>query len=287
MIFHSSGESLVITPLRDEAGTITHYVGNKKDITLRKRAEAELLRVLASERELSALKDTFVTSMSHEFRTPLAAILNLAELLEDFYERLSPEKRTSYFSSIRQEIARLTGMLQEVLLHGQLGAGKVVCQPQPADLVALCRQFGERAHRLFPKHPPVQFEGDPASPRTLADEPLLEQVLTNLLTNAFKYSPALTPVRLTVRRVGEEWEILVADQGIGIPGENVAGIFTAFARGGNVGSIKGTGLGLFIARACAELHGGRLELRPQAPPGTTFALYLPWRLAQEGLTPED
>ena len=94
----------------------------------------------------------------------------------------------------------------------------------------------------------------------------------------------MTPVRLTVRRVGEEWEIQVADQGIGIPAENVAELFSAFARGGNVGSIKGTGLGLFIARACAELQGGRLELHRETLPGTTFALYLPWRLAAAAAT---
>ena len=254
-------------------------MGNKKDITVRKLAEAELLHSLATERELSALKDTFVTSMSHEFRTPLSAIQSLTELLEDHYERLSPEKRKGYFSVIRQEIQRLTDMLQNVLLQGQLAAGKVVCHPRLVNVAALCRQLGERLQRIFPQHPPIQFEGDATSPPTLADEQLLELVLINLLTNACKYSPTLVPIRLSVRRVGEEWEIQVADQGIGIPAENVAEIFSAFVRGRNIGNIKGTGLGLFIARACAELQGGRLELRPQAAPGSTFAFYLPWRPA--------
>jgi PAS domain S-box-containing protein len=272
-------ESLSISPLQDTAGTTTHYVANKEDISIRKLAEAELLRTLTTERELSALKDTFVASMSHEFRTPLSAILGVAELLQDHYERLAPEKRTTYFQTIRQEVRRLTDMLEDVLLQGQLAAGGVPFEPRPTDVVALCGRILARVQVIFPKHPPAHFEGDAPGPLSLVDEHLLERVLSNLLTNAFKYSPELTPIDLTVRRVGDQWEIAVHDRGIGVPVADVASLFSAFLRGGNVGNIKGTGLGLFIARECAQVQGGRLALRPQAEPGTTFVFSLPWRLA--------
>jgi PAS domain S-box-containing protein len=272
-------EEATITPVRDADGKIRHFLAVKQDITLRKLAEAELLHTLATERELNALKDTFVTSMSHEFRTPLSAILGVAELLQDHYERLAPEKRTTYFQTIRQEVRRLTDMLEDVLLQGQLAAGGVPFEPRPTDVVALCGRILARVQVIFPKHPPAHFEGDAPGPLSLVDEHLLERVLSNLLTNAFKYSPELTPIDLTVRRVGDQWEIAVHDRGIGVPVADVASLFSAFLRGGNVGNIKGTGLGLFIARECAQVQGGRLALRPQAEPGTTFVFSLPWRLA--------
>jgi PAS domain S-box-containing protein len=254
------------------------------DITERQRAEAELLRTLAAERELSALKSMVVNTVSHEFRTPLAAILGAAELLDDYYYRLTPEKRAGYFLLIRQETQRLAAMVQDVLVQGQLDAGSVRFQPRPTDVVALCREIVARVQAAFPKHPPVHFAADAPGSRTLADQSLLERVLNNLLTNALKYSPALTPVRVTVQRVAEEWEIQVQDQGLGIPKADQAHLFSAFRRGGNVGNIKGTGVGLYIVKQCAALHGGRIELRPQDGHGSTFVFAFPWRLAETNTT---
>ena len=252
------------------------------DITERKRAEGELLRTLAAERELSALKSTFVSMVSHEFRTPLGAILGAAEMLEDYYDRLSAEKRANYFQMIRQEIRRLTGMLQDVLLQGQLDAGRVQFKPRPAEVVGLCREVLARVQGAFPKHPPIHFEADAPAVRALVDESLLERVLSNLLINGLKYSPALTPVRFSVRRAGPEWEFKVQDQGIGIPAADQAVLFSAFRRGGNVGAIKGSGVGLYIVKKCAELHGGRVELQSQVGQGSTFSLYIPWQPAEPG-----
>jgi PAS domain S-box-containing protein len=269
-------ESASISPVLDPEGRLTHFVAVKEDITARKQAEEELLHTLATERELSALKSKFVSLVSHEFRTPLSAILGASEILEDFYDRLAPEKRASYFQMIRQEIQRMTGMLQDVLLQGQLDAGRVQFNPQSTDVVELCESIAHRVQAAFPKHPSVVWEADAPGTRTSADQSLLERVLSNLLTNAFKYSPERTPVRLSVRRVGQEWEIQVQDQGIGIPEQDQADVFSAFRRGGNVGSIKGTGVGLYIVKKCALLQGGRITLSSQAGKGSTFTFNLPW-----------
>ena len=254
------------------------------DITERKRAEAELLRTLTAERELSALKSKFASMVSHEFRTPLSTILGASEMLEDFYDRLAPEIRVSYFQTIRRETQRLSGMLQDMLLQGQLEAGRMRFHPQSTDVVALCREVVVRVQTAFPKHPPLHFETTAPALRTLADEALLERVLSNLLTNAFKYSPALTPVRFSVRRVGDEWEMLVQDQGIGISEADQTTLFSAFRRGGNVGNVKGTGVGLYIVKKCAELHGGRVAFRSQAGQGSTFVFAFPWRPAETAPT---
>ena len=272
---------------RNVAGQPVRMLGTNWDITELKLAEEALresklflLRTLATERELSALKSNFVNMVSHEFRTPLGAILGATEMLEDYYDRLAPEKRVWYFDMIRREIQRLAGMLQDMLLQGQLEAGQVQFKPRATNVVALCREIVARAQTAFRQHPPVHFEDNAPALPTLADESLLERVLSNLLSNAFKYSPALTPVRFIVRRVGNEWEIQVQDQGIGISEVDQATLFSAFRRGGNVGSIKGTGVGLYIVKRCAELHGGRVEVRSQTGQGSTFVFAFPWQPAE-------
>jgi PAS domain S-box-containing protein len=247
------------------------------DITSRKQAETELLRTLAAERELSLLRSNFVSMVSHEFRTPLSAILGAAEMLEDYYERLSPEKRTGYFQLIRQENQRLTNMLQEVLLQGQLDAGRVQYIPRPTDVLALCQRIISSVQAAFPKHPPIQFEKDTAEGLFMADENLLDRVLSNLLANALKYSPALTRVSLSVRCIDGEWVLSVRDHGIGIPAPDQATMFSAFRRGGNVGNIKGTGVGLYVVKKCAELQGGRIEFESRVGQGSTFSFHLPCR----------
>ena len=153
-------------------------------------------------------------------------------------------------------------------------------QPRSTDVVALCHDVVARVQTAFPKHPPLHFETTAPALRTLADVTLVERVLSNLLTNAFKYSPALTPVRFSVRCVGEEWEMQVQDHGIGILEADQATLFSAFRRGGNVGNLKGTGVGLYITKKCAELHGGRVVFRSQAGQGSTFLFAFPWRPAE-------
>jgi PAS domain S-box-containing protein len=256
-------------------GVVIGAVVTFVDITARKQAEAELLRALAAARELNTLKSAFVAMVSHEFRTPLGAILGAAELIEDFYDRLAPEKRTGYFQIIRRETNRLTDLLDEVLLQGELDAGTVQFKARPTDVVALLHTIVKNVQATFPIHPPIQVEAPAPGTWTLADEILLERMVSNLLGNACKYSPALKPVRLTVQRVAEQWQIEVQDQGIGISEADQETLFTAFQRGGNVGNIKGTGMGLYIVKKCAELQGGRVGVRSQVGQGSTFWLVLP------------
>lgn len=137
-----------------------------------------------------------------------------------------------------------------------------------------------RAQGAFPKHPPVQCDFDPPGPRTLLDEVLVDRMLDNLLTNALKYSPGLTLVRLQVRHHQKEWRIEVQDQGMGIPEADLGSLFSAFRRGGNVGNIKGSGVGLYIVKKCAELQGGRVGVVSHEGRGTTFWVQLPWNLAE-------
>jgi PAS domain S-box-containing protein len=248
-----------------------------RNITERKRAADHLMRTLAAERQLNVLRSHFASTVSHEFRTPLGAILGAVEMIEDFHDRLTPEKRAGYFRLVHQEIRRMTGMLEEVLMQGQLEAGRVAFKPAPIDPVDLIRRLVAEAQAAFPRHPPIDLVfriADADMGARALDESLVRSMLGNLLSNAFKYSPDLTPVRLEVSARGAELVLEVGDRGIGIPDEDLSHIGAAFHRGRNVGHIKGTGVGIYIVMKCAELHGGRLDIEARPGGGTTCRLRL-------------
>jgi len=125
---------------------------------------------------------------------------------------------------------------------------------------------------------PIHFRGE-ASPSVLADENLLRHVLTNLLSNAMKYSPPEVPVEFSLAAQGGNAVFRVADHGIGIPTVDRKQLFTAFHRGQNVGQTPGSGLGLVIAKRCAELHGGEIHCESTEGVGTVFTVCLPLRNA--------
>jgi PAS domain S-box-containing protein len=245
------------------------------DISDRKRAEADLRRALERERELSALKSNFVSMVSHEFRTPLGIIMSSAGILQKYFERLEPAERREHLDSITRNTRRMGDLMEEVLLLARLDADRLSFQPAALDLGALCRLIADEVVSVTsgrcPLHVRVSLPDDPAQ----VDENLLRHILTNLLTNAVKYSDPGCPVEFTVERSGGEVVCTVSDHGIGIPEEDREWLFHAFHRGQNVGRRSGTGLGLVIVQRCLELHGGTLQLQSAVGAGTTMTVRLP------------
>lgn len=245
------------------------------DITDRKMAEAELLKALGREKELSQLKSSFVSMVSHEFRTPLGIIMSSAEILQDYLERLDSEERQHHLGSIAKNTKRMAEMMEEVLVLGRLDAGKMDFQPAPIDLRAFAARLVDEvmsateqrcAIRLAPGYLPAPAE---------ADERLLRHIFTNLLSNAVKYSEAGKEVVFALEAQGSEAVCQIRDQGIGIPEADQSWLFNAFHRGRNVGPRPGTGLGLVIVKRCVELHGGELRVDSKPGEGTTVTVRLP------------
>ena len=245
------------------------------DISERKRAEAELLRSLARERELSALKSSFVSMVSHEFRTPLGIILSSAEILNDYFEQLPPEDRKSQLESIRKNTRRMAELMEEVLVLSRFDAGKMECTPSPVDLPSLFRRVVDELLSATNRVCPIELLIPSGLKEANLDERLLRHILTNLISNAVKYSPASLPVRLTVAQDARELCLSIQDRGIGIPEEDRQWLFNAFHRARNVGNRPGTGLGLVIVKKCVELHGGRIKVESKLNEGTTFTIHLP------------
>jgi PAS domain S-box-containing protein len=244
-----------------------------------RRAHTEISRALARERELGELKSRFVSMVSHEIRTPLAAILSSAELLERYGTRWPEEKRLTHLRRIQQTVQRLTTLLEDVLWVSRAETGRLSLHPKPLDLVAFCRDLLEEmrltaadSHQLILD---LSALPEPRHLEAVLDDQLLHQILHNLLSNAVKYSPHGGPVRLALRREDDRVVFSVTDRGIGIPASDQERLFEPFHRGGNVGAITGTGLGLNIVRRAVELQGGSIDVKSQEGEGTTVTVVLP------------
>ncbi len=246
-----------------------------EDITERKRAEAELLRSLAREKELSQLKTSFVATVSHEFRTPLAIILSSSQILSEYFDRLEPAEREEHLLSIARNTRQMASLMEEVLVLSRLDSGRMAFDPVPLDLGSLCRRFVEEVSAAAQGQPVIRLQVGSDCAAVRSDAHLLRHVVLNLLSNAVKYSAPGETVDFDVRRDGGELVLRVRDRGIGIPAADREWLFSAFHRGRNVGERPGSGLGLTIVKRCVELHGGRIALDSEVGRGTEIVVRLP------------
>jgi signal transduction histidine kinase len=166
-------------------------------------------------------------------------------------------------------------MMEEILVLSRLDAGKLDCQPAAVDLNAIFRRVRDEVLSATNRRCEIDLALSPVSAQAQADERLIGHIFTNLLNNAVKYSPPAATVRFAVERDGADAVCTVCDQGIGISEEDQQHLFKAFHRGSNVGERPGTGLGLLLVKRCADLHGGKVELKSKIGEGTTVIVRLP------------
>ena len=261
-----------LRPNDPDSGVIWTFL----DITDRKRSEAEMREALEQQQALNELRSRFVAMTSHEFRTPLAAILSAEELLRHYGDRLAPHDRLETLDSIAGGVQRMSRMLDRVLLLGRADAQMLDFNPAEVELPRLCRQLVDEARAQHPEGTAtVEASLGEGVGRGQYDEKLLRHIFGNLLSNAIKYSPAGGVVRFSVDVDGDATVFRVADQGIGIPADEVPHLFESFHRASNVGSIPGTGLGLAIVKNAVEVHGGTISVESRLGEGTTFVVRLP------------
>jgi signal transduction histidine kinase len=247
-----------------------------RDITARKRLEAETAAMFEKERQLLEMKTRFISVTSHEFRTPMAAALGSAQLLHNHLDRLAPEKREELFERINTSLHRMTVMLDDVLLLNRMDGHRIELRLAPADLRAFLRNVIEEIRLGDQGAHPFELQADPHDAQPfVTDLNLLHHIFSNLLSNAVRYSAAGKPIAVWVENHPGYTRVVVEDQGIGIPVADRARLFQPFERGSNVGNIKGTGLGLNIVKRMTELLGGTVALDSPADGGSRFSLVLP------------
>jgi signal transduction histidine kinase len=238
------------------------------------------LREVTADRRLERLRDAFVTAVSHELRTPLTSVSGFLELLGDEEATLGLTART-YLRAARRGTVRLQSIVEDLLLVAQIEAERLELHPEPTDLAELAACAVEAARPAAAEkgigitldtEGPLPFEGDTAR---------LSQVLHNLLSNSIKYTPGGGSIVVSADRVNGHRRIEVTDNGIGVPQDELGQLFSRFYRASTATrrTIPGTGLGLVIARAIVEGHGGTISLESREAEGTRVTVTLPLRQA--------
>ncbi len=241
------------------------------NVTANKRQEEGLRNALASSQELVELKSQIVTTLSHEYRTPLATILSSAELLERHWDNYSRERGRSHISRILRSVHYLNALITDVLLLAKAESGKlelelswIVLKPWLSEIAE--EVTGERV---------IRIDAQEADLAIFVDEILMRQAMINLLSNAIKYSSAESEVVVSIEKQEERALIRITDRGIGIPAGDLGKIFDSFQRGSNVELVQGTGVGLALVKKCVDLHKGNVRVESEVGVGTTFTVCLP------------
>jgi signal transduction histidine kinase len=212
--------------------------------------------------------------VSHELRSPMAAVIGAARTLQGRWRELSADQRQSFLALIGDETSRLANLIGDVLDTSQIEAGMFSFSFSDVDLAELLRDIATAA-RVGQDEVEVTTRVSSALPVVRGDRERLRQVLQNLIDNAVKYSPAGDEVSVRAETIDGFIRVEVEDNGPGIPLEDQQLIFEKFGRSPSGGTKPGTGLGLFIARSIAEAHGGSLEVDSQQDRGSLFSLELP------------
>ena len=237
-----------------------------------RQKEQQLEAALQKERELNEFQRRIVSIVSHEYRTPLTAILSSIELLERNVKPTN-ERSARHFDVIKRKVAYLTKLIEDALVLDQSESGRLEFQPEQVDAIAVCQEILVEIDwddHVLEVHSTGTAIG-------LFDTRLLNSLLTNLVYNACKYSPEGTTIYVRLNGVEGAFILEVEDQGIGIPSADIPQIFESYFRGANVEDAPGTGVGLAIVQKCVSLHGGVISVVSEVGTGTTFRVALPLR----------
>ena len=260
------------------AGTLNDMAAQLRDLTdnMQEKIREKTRLLEESNRklmELDKLKSDFVAMVSHELRTPLTSIIGFAKTMQSL--RLTPEQRRDYLRIIEIEGKRLAELIEEYLDISKIESGNFALRTAPFDFSEMVRETTDSLNVLYAGR--ISSRMAEPMPQVVGDRNMLKRVLINIIDNACKYSPAESPVTVTVQTRADRIVVSVEDSGPGIPVEDKERIFEKFYRGKNgaAGRSRGTGLGLAISKGLVEAHGGTIQLTSDRNPGTTVIIEVP------------
>jgi PAS domain S-box-containing protein len=281
-----------IVPFLNEEGKPYKYLAIRADITQRKQAEEELKKskeeledrveertleltaALEREKDLSEMKTRFVSMASHEFRTPLSAILSSASLIEQYKLTEQNEKRQKHIDRIKSSVNNLTGILNDFLSLDKIEQGKIEIERETFNLKDFAEDVLEDLNSYLKAGQKINYTHE-VEEIINQDKKILRNVLLNLLSNACKYSPENKEIYFSTEVNNNKVVIKVKDNGIGIPEGEQKNLFGKFYRAKNATNIQGTGLGLNIVKRYVELMDGTISFTSKLNEGTTFTVEFP------------
>jgi PAS domain S-box-containing protein len=245
------------------------------EIRTRKRAEEDAKNALEKEKELNELKSRFVSLASHEFRTPLSTISSSASLISRYDKPEAIEKRQKHIVRIKNNVNNLTGLLNDFLNLEKVEEGKIIATYERIDFVEMVNEVVEEMQVNSKSGQIIELEPDPEVGEMYFDKQMLKNIFLNLLSNAIKYSPPQSTIQFRYFRSGENLQIVITDEGIGIAKSEQSHLFTRFFRAKNASGIQGTGLGLYLVKKYVEEMQGSITFASELEHGTTFTIQFP------------
>lgn len=257
-----------------------NYIGHLwvyKDITTQKESEIQVLKSLEKERELNELKSKFVGMVSHEFRTPLAAISSSLELIRLLNDHLN-DKTINHLNKINEQVRRMTELMNEVLLISKIESGGILPEYLELNVKDLLEHI---AHDYTQNGYDIKFNIHSKDFIVQADRNMIYHIFLNLLSNATKYSVLSNQIDITISDLNHtSLQISVKDYGIGIPEMEQNKLFTSFYRASNIKNIPGTGLGLIVVKHFLDLHDAKITFKSELGKGSEFVVTLPRKRLQ-------
>jgi signal transduction histidine kinase len=253
-------------------------IGRVSDATPQKLHENDLENIIQKEKELNHLKSHFINITSHELRTPLAVIMSSAEIIDMIVSKPNADakiKPENYTQKILSEVNRITDILNDLLIVGQIETGKIKFKPEAVCIKEYIYKIIEENFAPYKDGRMLEYKLQEDERKVHLDKNLMRHVVVNLIGNAFKYSPNKRAPILEVTQTNSEVKMIVKDFGIGIPKKDLENLFQTFYRASNVGNISGTGVGLMIVEHAIHTHKGRIELESKEGVGTTITIYIP------------
>ncbi|MFH1196625.1 MAG: PAS domain S-box protein [bacterium] len=242
------------------------------DISKHKEMELKTREAYQKEKELNDMKTNFISTASHEFRTPLTTILTSADLLQMNFEKWSHDKILKHINRIQESVDYMTVLLEDVLTLSRSDRGKLVLTPVEVNLNELCTEILEHTKLQVKENHNLIFNYNAPSYKYKVDPKLLTHILSNLLTNAVKFSPMGGDIIFNVDFADGMLKFSVADHGIGIEKSDFNKLFEPFFRANNASDIKGSGLGMSIVKRAVEIHNGEINVESSQGEGTTFTV---------------
>jgi len=261
--------SLTVSPIYDEIGAVIGSSGIARDITIEKQVILQL-------QELNDLRNEFVAVIAHDLRAPAASISGFAHFLTDEWTAIDEGKKLEYLQIIAKNTDALAEFIEDVLQVARIEAGEFTYHISPFSIHALAqRALDEVAGPNNDRRLELITPND--LPLVLGDEQRQQQILTNILSNALKFSPAQAPIVVELSKIGDWVQVAVTDRGVGIAEEDLAKLFRKSERLLKSGNpiTSGNGLGLFICKTLVEAQGGRIWCKSTRGQGSTFIFTIP------------
>ncbi|MDP3981859.1 MAG: PAS domain-containing sensor histidine kinase, partial [Chlamydiota bacterium] len=235
----------------------------------------DLENALEKEKELGELRSRFVSMASHEFRTPLTSMMIHLDFLKNHASEISEEQKIKKLEDLRENVCSMTKMLEDVMVLGKADVRKTEFHPALVDISKQCEEWIEDFKNVSQEKYQFQFSCTGEKSGLLIDKRLIGHVITNLIGNAIKFSPAGGIINISLIYEVNNTLLKVEDHGIGIPEEEKATIFESFHRAPNVSHIEGSGLGLSIVKRYLDLHSATITVDSRLGQGTTFTISFP------------